>query len=134
MSQCPTTKKHLFFFVAAVGILSAGAGHASPAITVSANGNSIGRYNVYELTLTGPSASYNNPWDNVKISAVFTGPSGKSTVGGFYYNVNTWKVRFAPEGHRQLDMELDVYRSQRHVLDQRLVQGDQFFQQRIFAT
>lgn len=97
MSQCPTTKKHLFFFVAAVGILSAGAGHASPAITVSANGNSIGRYNVYELTLTGPSASYNNPWDNVKISAVFTGPSGKSTVGGFYYNVNTWKVRFAPE-------------------------------------
>jgi hypothetical protein len=71
--------------------------HASPAITISQNSGSIGRYDIYELTLTGSSASYANPWDDVKISTVFTGPSGQFTVGGFYYDVNTWKVRFAPE-------------------------------------
>lgn len=67
-----------------------------PAIIVSQNSGSIGRYDIYELTLNGASASYGNPWDDVRISAIFDGPSGHYAVGGFYYDVNTWKVRFAP--------------------------------------
>ena len=87
-------------FIASAGFLGAfglpGPAQASPAIAVSQNSGSIGRYDIYELTLTGSSASYGNPWDDVRISAVFTGPAGLSTVGGFYYDTDTWKVRFAP--------------------------------------
>ena len=93
-------KPPLLFVVSAISFLGlfgfVGAAHASPSITVSQNSGSIGRYDIYELTLTGARASYSNPWVDVKISALFTGPSGPSTVGGFYYDAHTWKVRFAP--------------------------------------
>ena len=68
-------------------------------VTVAANttsGGSLGRYDIYELTMT-ESGSYANPWEDVTITAVFTSPSAKSyTVGGFYYDTATWKLRFAP--------------------------------------
>ncbi len=47
--------------------------------------------------MTNP-ATYTNPWEDPVISAVFTPTSGTtSTVGGFYYSANTWKLRFAPK-------------------------------------
>ena len=69
---------------------------ATPVVTVTQNASSVGRYDMYELTLTN-AAIYANPWEDVLISAVFTAPSAKTySVGGFYYDVNTWKLRFAP--------------------------------------
>ena len=76
--------------------LSFAASGATPNVSVSANAASVGRYDIYELTMTEP-GSYANPWEDVTITAVFTAPSGKTyTVGGFYYDTNTWKLRFAP--------------------------------------
>ena len=67
---------------------------AAPAVGVAQNASSVGRYDLYELTLTN-SDSYSNPWEDVAITAVFTAPSArKYTVGGFYFDTGTWKVRF----------------------------------------
>jgi len=43
------------------------------------------------------SDTYSNPWEDVLITVVFTSPSSSTyTVGGFYYDTDTWKLRFAP--------------------------------------
>lgn len=39
-------------------------------ITVTANTNSIGRYDIYELTIQHPQ-SYSNNWEDVNVTAVF---------------------------------------------------------------
>ncbi|GAB2700900.1 hypothetical protein GCM10027037_27340 [Mucilaginibacter koreensis] len=63
-------------------------------ITVTADSASVGRFNVIELTIHHPQ-TYPNNWEAVTINAVFSGPQN-ITVNGFYYDINTWKVRFAP--------------------------------------
>ncbi|MGH2461319.1 MAG: DUF5060 domain-containing protein, partial [Chloroflexota bacterium] len=70
-----------------------GAATASP----TPNGSAVERYGVFELTLPYPTASLNNPWEDARVSATFTAPSGKPvTVEGFYYDTGLYKVRFAP--------------------------------------
>jgi hypothetical protein len=57
----------------------------------------IGRFDVYELTLTHTDPGYTNPFWNIDIDVVFTSPGGvEFDVGGFYYDDDTWKVRFSP--------------------------------------
>ena len=74
----------------------AAAALAAPAVEVTPNGASIGRYEIYELALRH-GGEYANPWEDVDIAAEFRSPSGKTfQVGGFYYDRDTWKVRFAP--------------------------------------
>jgi hypothetical protein len=69
---------------------------AAPPVTVAQNAGTIGRYDVYELTLTN-ATPYENPWEDVSIAATFTAPSARTyAVGGFYYSADTWKFRFAP--------------------------------------
>ena len=69
---------------------------AQPSITVSQSASSIARYDILELTIAEGGA-YANPWEDVSVSASLTGPSGATvSVGGFYYDVGTWKVRLAP--------------------------------------
>ena len=63
-------------------------------ITVTTNTNSIGRYDIYELTIQHPQ-SYSNNWEDVNVTAVFSGPQ-TINIDGFYYNTNIWKIRFAP--------------------------------------
>lgn len=58
---------------------------------------SISRYDVFELTLTYPASSLSDPYNNAIVNATFTSPSGKNlNVPGFYYDINTYKVRFSP--------------------------------------
>jgi len=52
---------------------------------------------VYELAFSHPSAALANPWAQVTVSVTFTSPSRTFTVGGFYYDTNTWKARVAPD-------------------------------------
>ncbi|MBI3360300.1 MAG: DUF5060 domain-containing protein [Chloroflexi bacterium] len=57
----------------------------------------VGRYTVFEHDFVYPSSLYTNPWDDATLMVTFIAPSGAQTVmGGFFYDVNTWKVRFAP--------------------------------------
>lgn len=81
-------------------------------VSVSENSRSVERYDIYELTMSH-SGSYSNPWEDVVITAAFTSPSGVTyTTGGFYYDTNTWKLRFAAmeEGTWTWDLTFDVGR------------------------
>jgi hypothetical protein len=54
------------------------------------------QWQIHEITLTA-AKTYSNPFIDVSITAVFTGPDG--TVirrPGYWYAGNTWKIRFAP--------------------------------------
>jgi hypothetical protein len=83
-----------FIFFVSVAAIAAIA--APPVVTVTQNAASIGRRDIYELTMTNP-ATYTNPWEDPVITAVFTAPTGTNyTVGGFYYGGTVWKLRFAP--------------------------------------
>ncbi|WP_083732709.1 DUF5060 domain-containing protein [Spirosoma montaniterrae] len=56
----------------------------------------VPRWSVQEITLTA-SGRYNNPYTDARVSATFTGPGGVShEVGGFWYEGNTFKIRFTP--------------------------------------
>ena len=69
---------------------------APPVVIATENANSIGKYHIYEVTLAH-TGTYGNPWEDVNVTATFTAPNGRSdTINGFYYDANTWKVRFAP--------------------------------------
>jgi hypothetical protein len=67
---------------------------SSAQITITANADSIGMYNVYELTVNHPK-SYSNNWEDVTLNATFSGPQ-TINISGFYYDTNVWKFRFAP--------------------------------------
>ena len=72
-------------------------GSSAAVFTVKADKETVGKYQVIELTITNPGQKYNNVWENVHITAGFTSPSKKKILaGGFYHSRDTWKVRFAP--------------------------------------
>ncbi len=82
-------------FLACSVLLTVLACASTPQVAVSA-GTAVGQYDVYEISATNTD-TYTNPWADVNLTATFSGPDGAVwTVGGFYYDVNTWKVRFAP--------------------------------------
>jgi len=55
-------------------------------------------YSVFEHTITHSSAGISNVWEDVAIDVTLIAPSGKQhTIGGFFYDTNTWKFRFAPD-------------------------------------
>jgi hypothetical protein len=57
----------------------------------------VGRYQVHEITVAAASAPFANPWEETALQAELTAPSGaRLTVPGFYYDVDTWKLRFVP--------------------------------------
>ena len=59
--------------------------------------STVGQYDPFELSLTYPTAGLTNPWEDVTVTASVTTPSGKTlSFDGFYYDVDTYKVRFAP--------------------------------------
>lgn len=69
----------------------------SPNLSVLPNVNDIGEYDVYELAFNYDQSGIINPWEDVTIIAQFTSPGKKRVnISGFYYDTDTWKVRFAP--------------------------------------
>ncbi len=59
--------------------------------------NKVLLYDPIEFSLTHSDSLYQNPWNEASVSAVFLSPSHKTvSLDGFYYDHNTWKVRFAP--------------------------------------
>jgi Domain of unknown function (DUF5060) len=84
----------------------AGAQHATPTAalpitpsvrTVTPGASTIPRFGIFEQTFTLSSAKYSNPWEQIQLTMTLTAPSGKqASVGGFYYDTDTWKARFSP--------------------------------------
>ena len=70
----------------------------NPVFSVSQNAKSVPAYDIFELTITTDEAPFQYPWKDIGVSAVFTAKHHKMTmkITGFYYDVNTWKLRFTP--------------------------------------
>jgi hypothetical protein len=74
-------------------------GYRAPLVVTKSPSTSVNieRFDVFELTLTHSDPGYTNPFWNIDIAATFTSPGGVDfEVGGFYYDDDTWKVRFSP--------------------------------------
>ncbi|MFC1735379.1 DUF5060 domain-containing protein, partial [Candidatus Hydrogenedentota bacterium] len=84
--------------MACTAIFFAGMAEATLAVAKDPSSSvDIGRHDAFELTLTHDDAAYRNAFWNVLIEVTFTSPGGVDyAVEGFYYDVDTWKVRFAP--------------------------------------
>jgi Domain of unknown function (DUF5060) len=56
----------------------------------------VPQWSVHELSFTA-GGKYTNPYTEVTLKAVFTGPGGvKQTIKGFWDGESTFKVRFTP--------------------------------------
>jgi len=67
-----------------------------PPITVTEHILQAGQSRILELTLTHPDSGYSNPQQEVNIEAIFRQNDLSVPVRGFYYDRNTWKIRFNP--------------------------------------
>ena len=66
-------------------------------LLVSQSDAIVGRYGIYELSIQHDDAAYENPWEDVALSARFVDPDGQEiSVDGFYYGADQWKLRFTP--------------------------------------
>ena len=55
------------------------------------------KWDIYEITFTSDDDIYSNPFWDVEIKGNFTGPNSEILyIEGFYYDSNTWKLRFSP--------------------------------------
>ena len=71
--------------------------------------NESPRYGVYEINITHNQSAYNNVWWDVSLTAQFTAPSGDIIdIDGFYYDADTWMLRFAPKELGQYTWTLDL--------------------------
>lgn len=53
---------------------------------------------IYEITITHNDSLYQNKQREVELQGNFISPQGKAyQIKGFYYDKNTWKMRFAPD-------------------------------------
>src|SRR5438045_1196810 len=65
--------------------------------TVTPAAPTIERFGIFEQNFTLESAQYSNPWEQVKLTMILVSPSNKQfSIGGFFYDTNTWKTRFSP--------------------------------------
>jgi hypothetical protein len=75
-------------------VLTATAGATLP-VSVSWNTSTPEQFGIYELTLGLDDAGYANPFQDVSAQVTFHSPTlGDFLVHGFYYDTDTWKVRF----------------------------------------
>ncbi len=57
----------------------------------------VGQYNIHEFTIHFDDKYYDNPWQDISVTAEFQQNSDEVySVDGFYYDKNIWKVRFNP--------------------------------------
>jgi hypothetical protein len=80
-----------FLLLGALTAQAAQAGLAQP------GASTVPRYEVFEYALT-TTTKFENPFTDVRVSAEFKSPTGRSlVVPGFYYGDTKWMVRLAPD-------------------------------------
>ena len=87
--------KKLFGLFLFVGVLN----NANSQVNISNLNypNQVGKYTVFEANMNHDESPYTSVWDNVQLQSHFISPAGNTiVVDGFYYDTDTWKVRFAP--------------------------------------
>jgi hypothetical protein len=79
-------------------------------ISVSLENHQVGNISLIELTVTHDEEIYANPFTDFQIEAVFSNSkNGESKhVNGFYYDRNTWKVRFVPDSGGEWEYALQL--------------------------
>lgn len=75
---------------------------------VAQSRQNVGSHQIIELTITHDDEWYTNPWKEVQVQTDFIHQSGdKITIQGFYYDRNTWKVRFNPPKKGEWEWNLE---------------------------
>ncbi len=88
--------KNLRIFLAITLLLSGVAVSGQVTITVP-EPNSASKWSIYELSFDSDESVFTNPFWDVTITGIFTGPSSQVLkMEGFYFDTNTWKLRFSP--------------------------------------
>jgi len=78
-------------------------------LDVSQSRQNVGSHQIIELTITHDDEWYTNPWKEVQVQTDFVHQSGdKITIQGFYYDRDTWKVRFNPPEKGEWEWNLQV--------------------------
>lgn len=77
-------------------------------VSIVQNADSVGLYDIYELTMQHDSDAYQHPWLDASISATFKYKDREVAVSGFYYDKNTWKVRFVPDQTGEWNWKADL--------------------------
>ena len=71
-------------------------GHSQVSINLPSPNNTQ-KWDIYEITFISNENIFSNPFWDVEISGQFTSQSSEVlNIGGFYYDSNTWKLRFSP--------------------------------------
>jgi PKD repeat protein len=87
--------RNLILFLTALVTLVPAVIHAELPVTVTPSTETPSLYGLYELTLDLDDASYLNPFQDIQVEVLFHAPSTTDyTVPGFYYDTDTWKIRF----------------------------------------
>jgi hypothetical protein len=77
---------------------SAGSVTRTLTVTVNSSGQTAAKGDIFEQNFTWTSGGYSNPWEQVQVTMTLNAPSGRQiTIGGFFYDTNLWKTRFAPD-------------------------------------
>lgn len=63
--------------------------------TIVQGASQVEKWGTFEITFNTTNI-YSNPYVDVSLSAVFTGPTKKIAIEGFWDGGNTWKIRMAP--------------------------------------
>jgi hypothetical protein len=70
---------------------------------------SVGRYEVIELAFPYASGALANPWEDVAVTAAFRTPAGRLImVEGFFYDEDTYLVRFVPTELGEYEYTVDL--------------------------
>ncbi len=65
----------------------------------------VRKYEIFEWTLTADVSGVENPFAQVSLKAVVTGPEGEARLDGFYDGGNTFRLRFMPKAEGEYALE-----------------------------
>lgn len=66
-------------------------------LRMTQNVSSVSKNDILEITFLYEDDAYPHPWKDIAVNAEFTSASGDTiAVNGYYYDKNTWKVKFNP--------------------------------------
>lgn len=69
----------------------------APAVSVKQSSLRVNKADVIEFTITHPDDLYTNPFEEVRVRMVYSHKNYKDVIiNGFFYDNDTWKVRFNP--------------------------------------
>lgn len=88
--------QHIRTFVGWLTGILAAMSNKHPTLSIDTLSKQASLYEPYELTIHLDDTQLSNKYDDVKITGTFSNNKDTYTTKAFYYDKNTWKIRFVP--------------------------------------